>query len=258
MNIHVHVKEKLEDSERTSSKWRRIQMIEAGEIVRCASSGRIRWMTNVQRSTKLLVGCSRCSWPDKIVVRSSCIHLSRRHIPTNFVTYPRISKSALLAIKLHGRTCHGTISLVRSIIAWSITISAHQDARSVVGTNEFVFSAFRWRAGRRFVRFIVTVIFAVTFEPLVTSASNRTSEEAGTVHAKKNDSIVSSAVEGRLINACVIIALFRPVDETIVVVGCDAVSLQHPGSYQRKVFASQSQRSNFPSSGDEQNKFRSC
>ena len=46
--------------------------------------------------------------------------------------------------------------------------------------------------------------------------------------AKRNDGIVSSAVEVRLANACVGLSLFRSVDESIVVVGCDAVSLQHP------------------------------
>ena len=78
------------------------------------------------------------------------------------------------------------------------------------------------------------LIFVVTFETLATLTSNRATDEAGNVHAKKNDSIVSSAVEGRLENACVIISLFRPVDETIVVIACDAVSLRHPGTYQRK------------------------
>jgi len=135
-------------------------------MIRSASYVCSRWMTNVQRSTKLLVGgvntiigsvTKSDPWNAFSVRRAADVvrragkwsgavgFIFAVFAVLVFVTHPRIrnAKSALLAIKLHGRTCHGTISLVRSIIAWSITISAHQDARSVVGTNEFVFSAFR-------------------------------------------------------------------------------------------------------------------
>ena len=155
-------------------------------MVRSASHVRSRWMTNVQRSTKLLVGgvntiigsvTQSDPW-NAFSVRGAADVVRRAGKWSGtvgfvfavfavlvFVTHPRIrnAKSALLAIKLGGRTCHGTICLVRSIstVALSITISAHRDAGSVVGTKEFVFSAIRRGAGRRFVRFIVAVRLAV-------------------------------------------------------------------------------------------------
>jgi hypothetical protein len=81
------------------------------------------------------------------------------------VTHPRIhnAKSALLAIEVRGRTCHGTIGFVGSVgtVALSIAVSAHRNAGSVVGATEFVFGAIGRGARRRFVRLIVAVEFSV-------------------------------------------------------------------------------------------------
>ena len=151
-------------------------------MIRSASYVCSRWMTNVQRSTKLLVGgvntiigsvTQSDPW-NAFSVRRAADVVSRARKWSGavgfvfavfavlvFVTHPRIrnAKSALLAVELGGRTCHGTICLVGSIstVALSITISAHRDAGSVVVAMEFVFSAIRRGAGRRFVRQIVAV-----------------------------------------------------------------------------------------------------
>jgi len=141
-------------------------------MVRCASYVRSRWMTDVQGSTKLLVGGMNTiissvtqsdSWNAFSVRGASDVVCRAREWSgaVGFVfavfavllsvTHPRIrdAKSALLTMEVRGRTCHGTICLVRSIgtVALSIAVSAHEDARSVVGATEFVFGAIGRRAG---------------------------------------------------------------------------------------------------------------
>jgi Trk-type K+ transport system membrane component len=134
-------------------------------MVRCASYVRSRWMTDVQGSTKLLVGGMNTiissvtqsdSWNAFSVRRATDVVCWARSWSGTVgfvfmfavlicVTHPRIrdAKSALLTIELRGRTGHGAIGFVRSIgtVALSIAVSAHRDARSVVGATEFVFGA---------------------------------------------------------------------------------------------------------------------